>query len=128
MLDPEILRQVLPVSRRVAQRLEVLLRVAVVHDQRVPHLIVTFFRAAADDGDAGALAARRATRAAASSVRNSGNASRGRDDESEEPGAAHPHKSSGARVTWPLQVLLLKIASFCTVVVERSSRQLCLPA
>ena len=37
------LRQVLPVSRRIAQRLEVLLRVAVVHDQRVPHLIVTFF-------------------------------------------------------------------------------------
>ena len=37
------LRQVLPVSRRVAQRLQVLLRVAVVDDQRVPHLIVTFF-------------------------------------------------------------------------------------
>ena len=36
------LRQVLPISRRIAQRLEVLLRVAVVHDQRVPHLIVTF--------------------------------------------------------------------------------------
>ena len=37
------LGQVLPISRRVAQRLEVLLRVAVVDDQRVPHLIVTFF-------------------------------------------------------------------------------------
>ena len=37
------LRQVLPISRRIAERLEVLLRVAVVDDQRVPHLIVTFF-------------------------------------------------------------------------------------
>ena len=64
-----------------------------------------------------------ARRAAVGSVRNAGDASRARDDESEEPiGAAH-HMFEVARVTWPLSCICNLSESFSHRILVRTWRR-----